>query len=122
MLTHIRQHQLLHEHRGEKGWERSMTRGVHRDRAWYSAIAEAAPKYLGITVPPSVWPTGPRTRQGTLTEVEMTHWPESLRMLADAGDPRLPRIVERTAVDVQHVRHSQPVRHDLARSEKIQGA
>jgi hypothetical protein len=29
-----------------------------------------------------------------LTEVEMTHWPESLRLLAMENDPRLPKIAE----------------------------
>jgi hypothetical protein len=87
-LTHARQGQLLREHAGDKEWK--ITRpGAHRDRGWYTAISEAAPKYLGVEVPPSLWPTGPRTRPGTLTEVEMTHWPESLRTLVEANDPRL---------------------------------
>ena len=34
-----------------------------------------------------------RKGANTLTEVEMTHWPGSLRLLADMGDPRLPKIV-----------------------------
>src|SRR4029077_1678533 len=39
-LTHIRQAQLLREHKGEWGW--SQTGGnVHRDKGWYAAIAEA---------------------------------------------------------------------------------
>jgi hypothetical protein len=85
-LTHARQAQLEREH----GWKR--TRGDHRDLGWYTAIAEAAPKYLGVEVPEAAWPNGPRSRkdQGKLTEVEMTHWPASLRMLAEEGDPRLP--------------------------------
>ena len=87
-LTHQRQAQLLREH----GWK--MKRGAHRDLAWYSAVAEAAPKYLGVTIPRSSWPTGPRTREGTLTEVQMTHWPMSLRTLAQADDPRLPKIAK----------------------------
>jgi hypothetical protein len=87
-LTHVRQGLLLREHQGEEAW--ALTRpGAHRDRGWYAAISEAAPKYLGVEVPPSLWPTGPRTREGTLTEVEMTHWPESLRVLIEMGDPRL---------------------------------
>jgi hypothetical protein len=39
-LTHARQHQLLREH----GWE--MKRGAHRDLGWYTAVAEACPRYL----------------------------------------------------------------------------
>lgn len=54
--------------------------------------AEAAPKYLGVTFPQTSWPTGARTRRGTMTEVNMTHWPESLRRLAEAGDERLPAV------------------------------
>jgi hypothetical protein len=93
-IEHARQAQLLRGHRDEDGW--SVTRGAHRDRAWYTAIAEACPGYLGVECPPSSWPTGPRARKGanTLTEVDMTHWPESLRRLANAGDPRLPKIVK----------------------------
>jgi hypothetical protein len=29
---------------------------AHRDKGWYSAIAEAAPNYLGVEVPADVWP------------------------------------------------------------------
>jgi hypothetical protein len=82
-LTHSRQHQLMCEH----GW--TMKRGAHRDPAWFTAVSEACPKYLGFELPSSLWPTGPRTRPGTLTEVEMTHWPESLRSIAGQKDPRL---------------------------------
>ena len=67
---------------------------MHRDPAWFSAVAEAAPKYLGVSYPRSSWPTGPRTRKGTLTEVQMTHWPQSLRALAQADDPRLLKIAK----------------------------
>jgi hypothetical protein len=97
-LTHARQAQLLHEHPDWKA-----TRGVHRDLGWYSAVAEACPDYLGVQCPQSSWPTGPRTRAGTLTEVEMTHWPMSLRLLADGDDPRLPKMREQpdTQTDVQ---------------------
>src|SRR5262249_43918229 len=89
-LTHVRQEQLLREHQGEDGWQ--VTRGALRDRAWYTAVAEACPRYLGVELPQSVWPTGPRARKGTnpLTEVEMTHWPDSLQALVAAGDSRLP--------------------------------
>jgi hypothetical protein len=87
-LTHARQTQLLKEH----GWE--MKRGAHRDLGWYTAVAEACPRYLGVELPRSSWPTGPRTRTGTLTEVDMTHWPHSLRELAEANDPRLRKIAK----------------------------
>jgi hypothetical protein len=86
-LTHARQQLLLREH---PEWK--VTRGAHRDRGWYAAIAEACPRYLGVEFPRSSWPTGPRTRKGTLTEVEATHWPESFRMLVESDDPRLPKI------------------------------
>src|SRR5580765_8609397 len=86
-MTHIRQRQLLREHHDEEGWH--ATRGVHRDRGWFTAVAEAAPKYLGVELPQAIWPTGPRPRPGTLTEVEMCHWPASLRGLIEANDPRL---------------------------------
>ena len=92
-LTHMRQAQLLAEH---PEWKQKQTRGVHRDRGWYTAIAEACPRYLGVECPQSSWPTGPRMRKGanTLTEVDMTHWPGSLRLLADIDDPRLPKIAK----------------------------
>jgi hypothetical protein len=89
-LTHQRQAQLLREHGSEQGWKRRRG-GAHRDRGWYAAISEACPRYLGVEFPPSSWPTGPRTRRGTLTEVLATHWPGSFRALIAAGDPRLPK-------------------------------
>jgi hypothetical protein len=90
-LTHMRQAQLLAEN---PEWEQ--TRGVHRDLGWYTAVAEACPRYLDVECPPSSWPTGPRMRKGanTLTEVDMTHWPGSLQLLADIDDPRLPKIAK----------------------------
>lgn len=88
-LTHARQVQLQREHEGEKGW--TSTRGAHRDLAWYTAVSEACPKFLGFELPQSLWPKGPRTPKHTLTEVEMTHWPESIRCLALAEDDRLPK-------------------------------
>jgi hypothetical protein len=85
-LTHIRQAQLLREHKGEWGW--SQTGGnVHRDKGWYAAIAEACPNYLGVELPESVWPK--RNNPDTLTEPEMSHWPASIRDLVEADDPRL---------------------------------
>jgi hypothetical protein len=66
-LTHARQHQLMCKH----GW--TMKRGAHRDRSRYTAVAEACPRYLGFELPQSIWPTGPRSRRSTLTEVEMNH-------------------------------------------------
>ena len=41
-LTHMRQAQLL---AANPDW--IQTRGVHRDRGWFTAIAEASPRYLG---------------------------------------------------------------------------
>jgi hypothetical protein len=101
-LTHVRQAQLLREHHGEKGWE--MKRGVHRDFGWYTAVAEACPRYLGVEFPRSSWPTGPRTREGTLTEVQVTHWPESLRWLALAEDLRLPKAAHKLVCNIQDER------------------
>jgi hypothetical protein len=83
-LTHARQHQLMNQN----GW-RFGSRGAHRDRGWFGAITEACPKYLGFDLPSALWPSGPRTRNGTLTEKEMTHWPASLRALKTANNPRL---------------------------------
>lgn len=93
-LTHARQRQLLRQY----GWK--MKRGAHRDLGWYTAVAEACPRYLGVEMPRSSWPTGPRTRAGTLTEVDLTHWPGSLRALAEAGDQRLPPISKRSSTSV----------------------
>jgi hypothetical protein len=93
-LTHARQAQLLHQHRDDHDPRWKLKRGAHRDLGWYTAVAEACPRYLGVELPQSSWPTGPRTREGTLTEVDMTHWPGSLRALASVNDPRLPKIVK----------------------------
>jgi hypothetical protein len=87
-LTHARQGQLLRKHK----WKVPPSRGCHRDLGWYAAVAEACPLYLGIELPRSSWPTGGRTRKGTLNEVQLTHWPSSLRLLADMHDPRLPPV------------------------------
>jgi hypothetical protein len=90
-LTHTRQATLLREHAGEWGW--SQTGGnVHRDKGWYQAISEAAPNYLGVELPEDVWPR--RNNPDTLTEPEMSHWPESIRALVKAKDPRLSKLAE----------------------------
>ena len=86
-LTHRRQAMLLRENAGTRGWIQHPGRGSHRDKGWYQAISEAAPNYLGIEIPEHVWPK--RGSETTLTEPEMTHWPESLRALVKARDPRL---------------------------------
>jgi hypothetical protein len=83
-LTHRRQTQLLQEHQ----WPRTRP-GAHRDRGWYFAVSEASLNYLGVEIPEYSWPTGPRTRKGTLDEKDMTHWPSSIRALASSGDERL---------------------------------
>jgi hypothetical protein len=88
-LTHARQARLMREN----GWSFG-SRGSHRDPGWFTAVSEAAPNYLGVQIPRTSWPTGPRTRSGTLTEPEMTHWPSSLRTLAEAKDARLLPIAE----------------------------
>ena len=105
-LTHARQAQLEREHQLEceqleckHGWKR--TRGDHRNLGWYTAVAEACPNYLGFELPQSIWPQGPRKKEGRLTEVEMTHWPASLFELAAVKDPRLPLS---TRVDVYRFR------------------
>ena len=92
-LTHMRQHQLL-----LTGIKRNASRGDHRDKAWYQAVSEACPRYLGHDLPRSAWPSSQRAgalrrlRSGALSEVDMTHWPYSLRALVQAGDPRLPLV------------------------------
>lgn len=99
-LTHARQGQILRDQHIRV----NASRGDHRDRGWYQAISEAAPKYLGVEIPESIWPrtksvrvkaddgrtvVRKRTVPATLTEVDMTHWPESIRNLRDSGDTRL---------------------------------
>ena len=69
LMSHTRQVLLLKAH----GWPQP--RGAHRDKGWFTAVSEAAPNYLSVELPASVWPTGSRTRKETLTEVEMAHWP-----------------------------------------------
>jgi hypothetical protein len=79
-MTHHRQVELAGRMRGK--------RGDHRDPGWWGAIAEAAPHYLGVSFPASVWPMQ-KAKPGRLTEVEATYWPDSFRRLIAAGDPRL---------------------------------
>jgi hypothetical protein len=96
-LTHTRQAMLRGSHHRKRG-----SRGSHRDAAWYEAISEAAPRYLGVRFEPEVWPAwrsvcrnghivGKEPRPGTLDEVRVCHWPGAMRKLVSAGDKRLPR-------------------------------
>jgi hypothetical protein len=94
-LTHRRQAALLAEHTGERGWIKHPGRGDHRDKGWYHAISEAAPNYLGAELPEDIWPK--RNNENTLTEVEMTHWPGSIRDLIKAKDKRLPKPTKKAA-------------------------
>jgi len=88
-LTHLRQGQLIRKH----GYPQ--TRGDHRDKGWFHAISEAAPRYLGVAFPRSIWPVQkPKPGCGRLTEVEVTHWPTSFRQLIASGDPRLRAVDE----------------------------
>jgi hypothetical protein len=67
-----------------------LNRGVHRDRGWFGAVSEAAPRYLGASFPPAIWPKQKAPDQELrITEVEVTHWPQSFRRLIANGDPRL---------------------------------
>lgn len=109
-LTHARQAALQRAHQGERGW--TSKRGAHRDLAWYTAVSEACPKYLGFELPSSLWPKGPRTPKSTLTEVEMTHWPESLRWLQLENDPRLATAHKLVCSDAQ-----QPLCHGGTKSQ-----
>jgi hypothetical protein len=100
-LTHLRQKRIVYT------GHISQCRGSHRDKGWYQAVSEACPKYLGAQLPETSWPRmksvrvkepGRRSRvikipyDGTLSEPQLTHWPESLRELIQAGDPRLPAV------------------------------
>lgn len=100
-LAHTRQAMLL------GGRIKSGSRGVHVDIGWHGAIAEATPRYLGVSFPPSAWPkwrsvrvkgakgTTPKKVQddsNRLRETETSHWPHSFRKLIAAGDPRLTRV------------------------------
>jgi len=100
-LTHHRQDILLARH----GWPQSKSRGVHRDAGWYSAISEAAPRYLGVAFPEFIWPKQKSVRvngavtkfedPGRITEVEATHWPHSFRPLIAAQDKRLESVCKK---------------------------
>lgn len=93
-LTHYRQDSLLAQH----SWPQNRDRGVHRDCGWYAAIAEAAPRYLGVAFPERIWPKLKSVRKAKsvtkqqdptrLTEVEVTHWPDSFRNLIEEKDSR----------------------------------
>jgi hypothetical protein len=93
-MTHHRQGILLKRNK----WTTN-GRGVHRDKGWYSAISEAAPRYLGVQFPEHIWPKLQSKRvkgkvskiesPNRLTEVEVNYWPGSFRKLIEAGDQRL---------------------------------
>jgi hypothetical protein len=93
-LTHTRQKMLLGTH------HIGGSRGSHRDAAWYAAISEACPRYLGAEFPRSSWSRWKSVRrgksvtkqahEGTLDEPTITHWPQAMRPLV--GDPRLPSV------------------------------
>ncbi len=87
-LTHLRQAYLLRTH----GYKKAKGRGSHRDKAWYAAIAEAAPGYLGVSFPDAAWPVGQRVYERRLDEVTATHWPRAFRPLIAANDQRLPKV------------------------------
>jgi hypothetical protein len=87
-LTHLRQAYLLRE----RGYKQAKGRGSHRDKAWYAAIAEAAPRYLAVHFPEAAWPVGQRVYQHRLDEVTATHWPSAFRPLVAANDQRLPKV------------------------------
>ena len=94
-LTHHRQRILL----ARNDWKQNGARGCHRDKGWYAAIAEAAPRYLGVAFPESLWPKMKSKRMGAtvikvqepgrIKEVEACHWPRSFRKLISRHDPRL---------------------------------
>jgi hypothetical protein len=94
-MTHHRQVRLI----GNNGWKISDARACHRDKGWYTAISEAAPRYLGVEFPEAIWPKmiskriGKRVRKvedpTRISEVEACHWPDSFRKLKKAGDKRL---------------------------------
>jgi hypothetical protein len=96
-LTHHRQDILL-----ACNPKQNQTRGVHRDPGWYGAIAEAAPRYLEMAFPQTIWPKLKSKRTGVtvmkindptrLTEVEACHWPHSFRSLIAAQDKRIASI------------------------------
>jgi hypothetical protein len=89
-------------------------RGTHRDRAWYAAIAEAAPAYLGVTFPPERWPIQGNKRaleEGRLTEPEATLWPHTFRDLIAKGDERLERGTEVNREEIVHALSHRNGRH-----------
>jgi hypothetical protein len=84
-LTHVRQFALI-----ARDPKIKLNRGCHRDRGWFGAVSEAAPRYLGVTMPVSIWPKQKASDQKQrITEVEVTHWPQSFRRLIANGDSRL---------------------------------
>jgi hypothetical protein len=94
-LTHNRQAMLLGTHHIRNA------RGDHRDAGWYGAISEACARYLGCRFDCEVWPSwksvrrngkvGKEMRAGTLDEKTVCHWPQAMRTLVEAKDPRLPK-------------------------------
>ena len=95
-LCHFRQARLLAVHRYKQ------SRGNHRDPAWYQAVSEAARAYLGVHFPPERWPKMKSVRDGKtvskmvdtsrLSEVDVSHFPHSFRVLIETRDPRLKSI------------------------------
>jgi hypothetical protein len=99
-LTHAYQHEVVMV---RDGGDKTLdpTRGPHRCRSWYEAVATAAPAVLGVEIPAECWPLKKSARrngkvvkiipEGTVSEVEMTHWPGSIRCALQDGTLNLPR-------------------------------
>jgi hypothetical protein len=77
------------------------TRGIHRCRSWYESVAVASPAVLGVEIPAERWPVKKSARrdgrvtkiipEGAVSEVDMTHWPRSIRDGVRDGTLDLPR-------------------------------
>ena len=99
-FCHLYQYQVLG---GKIG-----SRGPHRCRSWYDAITKASPYICGVDVQGICKPFTSKRESGrvikfnnpaSLTEVELTHWPDSIYELIENKDSRLKgRIVDEAPV------------------------
>lgn len=111
-LTHHGQAALIRQHGYKK------TRGDHRDRGWYRAIAEVAPRYLGVQLPERVWPMQ-KPKPDRLTEVEATHWPQMFRSLIAASHPLLQPAADQQLVILLRKRRNEGAIRDLTKRRRM---
>ena len=102
-------HEFCHFYQYEICGSPTGSRGPHRCKSWYDSVTKASPYVCGVNIDGLCKPKK-SVREGgrvfkidnptSLTEVELTHWPESVIDLAEQNDPRLQgRIIGTSVLD-----------------------